>query len=38
MNNIFLEEEPTWAELMEVIDDMFSNMSEAEIEDWMEGE
>lgn len=39
-NNNYLEEEkePTWGELMDVLDEMYSNASEKEIEDDLEGE
>lgn len=36
---IYLEEnEPTWSELMDILDEMYSNASEEEIEDYLEGE
>ena len=40
-NNDYLleeEKEPTWSELMDILDEMCCNMSEDEIEDWLEGE
>lgn len=39
-NNNYLKEEkePTWSELMDILDEMYSNASEEEIEDYLEGE